>query len=94
MSGGKTKLVRTSVGSAIDGEKIELIFDNDGKHQRLFSGWNFSEFQAGERGGKLTIQMCKGWIEHAEPIAVGTGEQLRLVRLDLDWNCVDKSHEA
>jgi hypothetical protein len=94
LSVGKVKLVRTSVGSAIDGEKIELIFDNGGKQQRFFTGWNFSEFQTGEREGKLAIQMCKGWIEHAEPIAVGTGEQLKLVRLDLNWNCVEKRHEA
>jgi hypothetical protein len=94
LSEGKVRMVRTSVGSAIDGEKIELIFDDGGKQQRFFTGWNFNEFQAGEREGKLAIQMCKGWIEHAEPIAVGAGDQLKLVRLDLNRNCVDKSHEA
>jgi len=92
LSTGKVKLVRTSVGSAIDGEKIELIYGSNGKP--FFVGWNFSEFQTAEREGKLVIQMCKGWIEHAEPILVGTGSQSKLMRLDLDWNCQDKSQEA
>ena len=93
-SGGSVRLIRTSVGSAIDGEEIELIFDGNGKRQVFFRGWNFSEFNTREQGGRLTIQMCKGWIDHAEPISVGNPENLRLVRLNLNWNCSDKSHDA
>ena len=93
-SGGSFRLIRTSVGSAMDGEKIELIFDGNGRKQVFFRGWDFSEFNTNEQDGKLAIQMCRGWIDHAEPISVGSPENLRLVRLNLNWNCSDKSHDA
>jgi hypothetical protein len=93
-SGGDIEFILTSVGSAMDGEKYELKFKNNGKTQTFFTGWNFSEFHAVERNGKFAIQMCRGQIDHAEPIAIGNPENMKLVRLDLSWNCLDKSHEA
>ena len=62
--------------------------------QVFFRGANFSEFHVGERDGKLVIQMCRGWIDHAEPILTGNAKDPQLERLNLDWNCLDKSHEA
>ena len=93
-SGGKVELVITSVGSALGDEKYELKFDNGGTSQTFFRGANFSEFRAAERGAKFAIQMCKGFIERAEPIGIGQGERFKVVRLDLNWNCVDPRHEA
>jgi hypothetical protein len=90
-SRGSVELVITSVGSAIDGEKYELIFNNGGKTETFFKGWNFSEFHVVERAGRLQIQMCKGHIEQADPIAVRDTE---LIWPDLNWNCPDKSHET
>jgi hypothetical protein len=90
-SHGNVELVITSVGSAIDGEKYQLIFQNGKRPQIFFTGWNFTEFKAAERNGKLSIQMCRGHIDHAEAIAVTDTE---LIWPDLNWNCLDKSHEA
>ncbi len=91
-SGGEVELVITSVGSALGDEKYELKFDNGGKSQTFFIGANFSEFRASERGSKFSIQMCKGFIDHAEPIGVDQGEKFDVVPLDLDWNCADPRH--
>lgn len=91
---GKVELIITSVGSALDGERYELKYRNGSKDQTFFTGWSFSEFKPEERDGKFLIQMCTGWIEHAEPILIRGGESLRLVRLNIDWNCLDKRHEA
>lgn len=94
-SSGQIELVRTSVGSALGEERIKLIHRNDSDSRTFFEGANFSEFNVGERNGKLHIQMCGGFIEKAEPILVGNPEAtFRLVRLDLDWNCRDKSRET
>jgi hypothetical protein len=93
-SAGPVEFVRTSVGSAIDGEEYELKFHNGGKTQTFFKGRNFTEFHPAERNGKFAIQICHGSIEQADPILIGEGENLRVVRLDIDWNCQDKSHDA
>lgn len=94
-SGGQIELVRTSIGSALGEERIELIHENNGDRRTFFEGANFSEFNVSERSGKLHIQMCRGFIEKAEPILLGNPEAtFRLVRLDLDWNCRDKSQET
>ena len=93
-SKGAVELVITSVGSALGDEQYELKFDNGGKSQTFFRGANFSEFHAFERGAKFNIQMCKGFIDHAEPIGIGNGEKFALVRLDLNWNCIDPRHEV
>ena len=90
-SGGDVELLITSVGSATDGEKYELTFNGGKKRQLFFSGWNFREFHAVERDGKFQIQMCEGHIEEADPIAI---TDTRPVWPDLNWNCIDKSHEA
>jgi hypothetical protein len=93
-SQGAAELVVTSVGSALGEEKYELSYDNGTRKQVFFRGANFSEFHVGERDGKLVIQMCRGWIDHAEPILTGNAKDPQLERLNLDWNCLDKSHEA
>ena len=90
-SPGPIELIISSHGSAIDGEKYELSFNDGNKTQVFFKGWNFSEFHAAERGGRVQIQMCKGHIEEADPIAVGATD---LIWPELNWNCVDKSHQA
>ena len=74
---GDLTLVVTSVGTALDGERYDLTFRNGSKEQTFFTGWDFAEFHAGERNGKLLLQMCHGWIERAEPISVG-----QLTRVD------------
>ena len=81
----------TSVGSAIDGEKYQLTFTGGKKPQTFFTGWNFTEFHAAQRAGRVQIQMCRGHIEQADPIAISDTE---LVWPDIDSNCLDKSHEA
>jgi hypothetical protein len=91
---GEVILTVSSVGTALDGERYDLTFRNGSKEQKFFTGWNFSEFHAGERGGKLLLQMCHGWIERAEPISVGAPTEPRLVRLNIDWNCKDQANDA
>ena len=93
-SKGAVELVITSVGSALGEERYELKFNNGGKIQTFFRGANFSEFNALEQEGKFTIQLCKGWIDLAEPIGLGENEDFEVVRLNLDWNCKDKRHEV
>ena len=94
-SKGVVDLEVTSVGGALGDEQYKLTFDNGGNPQTFFRGSNFSEFHAGQRGGKFAIQMCKGWIDRAEAIGVGRSEaNFEIVRLDLDWNCKEKAHEA
>jgi hypothetical protein len=93
-SQGSATLVITSVGGALGEERYELSYNNGSHAQTFFRGANFSEFHAGERDGKFAIRMCRGWIDHAEPILVGNPKDPQLVRLNLDWNCLDKSHEA
>jgi hypothetical protein len=93
-SRGNVELVITSVGSALGDERYELKFMNGSEAQTFFRGANFSEFQATERDGKFAIQMCKGWIDLAEPIGVGESDNFNVVRLDLNWNCLDKRHAA
>ncbi|MGZ2411150.1 hypothetical protein ACUXST_000547 [Sphingomonas sp. F9_3S_D5_B_2] len=90
-SRGSVELVITSVGSAIDGEKYQLAFNRGEKSQTFFTGWDFSEFHVAERTGRIQIQMCKGHIEQADPIAITDTD---LVWPELNWNCLDKSHEA
>ena len=92
-SKGKVELVVISVGGALGEERYRLSFDNGGKQQEFFRGTNFSEFNVSERGSKLLIQMCHGGIDRAEPIGIGELEGFRIVRLDLDWNCKDKSND-
>ena len=93
-STGAVELVITSVGSALGEERYELKVVNAGKIQTFFRGANFSEFKAFEQEGRLTIQLCKGWIDLAEPIGVGENKDFQVVRLNLDWNCKDKRHEV
>ncbi|WP_156029848.1 hypothetical protein [Sphingomonas sp. URHD0057] len=93
-SQGTAELVITSVGGALGEEKYELKYRNGDHTETFFRGANFSEFHAGERDGKFVIQMCKGWIDHAEPILYGNRRNPQFVRLNLDWNCRDKSHAA
>ena len=93
-SRGNVELVITSVGSALGEERYELKFMNGNHAQTFFRGANFSEFKSAERDGKFAIQICKGWIDHAEPIGVGEGENFDVIRLDLNWNCLDKRHDA
>ena len=90
-SRGSVELVITSEGSGIDGEKYQLTFNGGKKPQTFFTGWNYSEFHVAEHSGRIQIQMCKGHIEKADPIAITNTE---LVWPDLNWNCLDKSHEA
>jgi hypothetical protein len=93
-SHGNAELVITSVGGALGEERYELSYNNGSRKQTFFRGANFAEFNTGERDGKFVIQICRGWIDHAEPILVGNPKDPQLVRLNLDWNCLDKSHEA
>jgi hypothetical protein len=93
-SHGKAELVITSVGSALGEEKYELSYNNGDHTQTFFRGANFSEFHTGERDGILVIQMCRGRIDHAEPILAGNPKDPQIERLNLDWNCLEKSHEA
>lgn len=88
------ELTISSVGGALGEERYELEFRNGSKTQSFFRGSNFSEFNAAQTGNKFGIQLCKGSIDHAEPIGVGEGENFKVVRLSLDWNCADKSREA
>lgn len=93
-SRGKVELVITSVGGALGDEEYELKFHNGNHTQTFFRGANFSEFAAHEQGSKFTIQLCNGFIDRAEPIGIAKHEEYGLVRLELDWNCKDKSREA
>ena len=93
-SKGHLELVVSSVGGALGEERYELKFQNQGEPRTFFRGANFSEFNVAERGGKLAIQMCRGLIDHAEPIGISSGDTFQLVRLDLDWNCKEKSREV
>jgi hypothetical protein len=90
-SRGPVELVITSVGSAIDGEKYQLTFNGGKKPQTFFTGWNFTEFHVAEQSGRIQVQMCRGHIEQADPIAITDTE---LVWPELNWNCIDKSHQA
>ena len=92
-SHGKVELVITSSGGALGNESYTLRFKKGGKTQTFFRGVNFGEFAVAQKGEKLAIHLCRGQIDHAEPIGVG-GEDFDVVRLDLDWNCTDKSREA
>ena len=91
---GEVILTVSSVGTALDGERYDLTFPNGSKEGKFFTGWNFSEFQVGERAGKLLLQMCHGWIERAEPVSVGVPTKSKLVRLNIDWNCKDQPNDA
>jgi len=91
---GEVTFVISSVGTAIDGERYDLIFENGFKEQKFFTGWDFNEFEAHERDGNMHLQMCHGWIEHAEPILIGHPPNVRLVRLKIDWDCLDKTHDV
>ncbi|WP_428028545.1 hypothetical protein [Altererythrobacter sp.] len=94
-SGGTIELVRTSIGGATGDERIELSFENGGETSDFFEGSNFSEFNVSERDGRILIQMCRGRIAKAEPFLIGDIEgDFQVKRLDLDWNCKDKRHEA
>ncbi len=93
-SRGKVELVITSVGGALGDERYELSFKNGNDTQTFFQGANFSEFAAAQKGSKLAIHLCNGFIDRAEPIGIGQGENYDIVRLDLDWNCADKSRES
>ena len=93
-SRGKVELVITSAGGALGEERYELMFRNGNETQTFFRGTNFAEFVATQKGNKFGIQLCRGSIDHAEPIGVGQGENFNVVRLDLDWNCTDKSRES
>jgi len=93
-SHGEIELVVTSVGSALGEERYELSYDNQGERQTFFSGANFSEFDVSERDGKVALQLCRGFIDKAEPFLTGNIEgEFELVRLNLDWNCRDESRE-
>ena len=92
-SSGAVELVITSVGGALGDERYELISSPEGRSQTFFRGANFSEFSASQQGDVFALHFCKGWIDHAEPIMVGNKDDLRLVRLSLDWSCSDKRHE-
>ena len=92
--GAKFELVVTSIGGALGEERYELIQLSDGEEKTFFQGGNFSEFNVAARNGKLLVQMCHGFIDRAEPMLLGSGENLRLIRLNLDWNCKDKRREA
>ena len=87
-------MVVTSIGGALGDERYELRFMNGKNRQTFFRGANFSEFSAEEKGKKFSIHLCGGWIDHAEPIGVGQLENFFIVRLNLDWNCLDKKRET
>ena len=91
---GKFQLVVSSIGGALGEERYELKNLSSSQSQTFFSGANFSEFAVGFKGDKLRIQMCKGFIDHAEPLSFASNGNIQLIRLDLDWNCKDKRQEA
>jgi hypothetical protein len=93
-SHGRVELVVSSFGGALGDERYDLKFKNGSDVQTFFSGSNFSEFSVAQKGKKLSIHLCAGSIEHAEPVGVGKGENFEIVRLNLDWNCADESTEA
>ena len=94
ISHGTVELVITSVSGALGDERYDLKYKNGSEVETFFSGANFSEFSVAQKGEKLNIHLCRGWIDLAQPIAVGEGKNLKIVRLNLDWNCINKGAEA
>jgi hypothetical protein len=93
-SDGQVELVITAAGGALGNEYYELTFKNGDSAQTFFRGANFSEFAAAQKGNKFAIHLCNGLIDRAEPIDLGERKNYDVVRLELDWNCTDKSREA
>jgi hypothetical protein len=90
---GDVRLVITSVGGALGEERYELLYQKGEAKEVFFRGINFAEFKVEQRGKKIRIQLCRGSIEKADPVYLNGNLTSPPVRLDIDWNCQDKTRE-